>query len=44
MGLKSLAQGTGGDQAAGGGEEGRRGKEESGGACPRRISAEAKEA
>lgn len=42
--MESLAQGTGGDQVTGGGEEGRRGEEESGGACPRRISAEAKEA
>ena len=31
-----------GDQATGGGEEGRRGKEEGRGACPRRVSAEAK--
>ena len=31
-----------GDQATGGGEESRRGKEESRGACPRRVSAETK--
>ena len=43
MGMESFAQGTCGDQATGGGEEGRRGKEEIRGACPRRVSAEAKE-
>ena len=31
-----------GNQATGGGEEGRRGKEEGRGACPRRVSAEVK--
>jgi hypothetical protein len=40
--MESFAQGTCGDQATGGGEEGRRGKEEGRGACPRRVSAEAK--
>ena len=40
--MESLAQGTYGDQATGGGEEVRRGKEEGRGACPRRVSAGAK--
>ena len=41
-GMESVAQGTCGDQATGGGEEGHRGKEEGRGACPRRVSAEVK--
>ena len=41
VGMESFAQGTCGDQTTGGGEDGRRGKEEGRGACTRRVSPEA---